>query len=176
MHCMVHEEERHDQSEAEVIAALARSAWEDLQQQRRSLIAGRQMSKLDIREDDSRARLLSKEEEEKVAKGRAARAQQQFRATPDWRNTSQTGFASPTTTSRSPQTNKARARARATTAFEGAQTLHSSQQGLGSQSVGTLSEVLDRNALSSPTCPFMGQGRKFKSGSPWAPTTCCCKC
>ena len=95
MHCMVHEEEKRDHSEAEVIAALARSAWEDLQQQRRSLIAGRQMSKLDIREDDSRARLLSKEEEEKVAKGRAARAQQQFRATPDWRNTSQTGFAKP---------------------------------------------------------------------------------
>jgi hypothetical protein len=31
MHCMVHEEEKRDHSEAEVIAALARSAWEDLQ-------------------------------------------------------------------------------------------------------------------------------------------------
>ena len=93
MHCIVHEEEHH--SEAEVIAALARSAWEDLQQQRRTLITGRQMGKLDIREDDSRAQLLSKEEEENVAKGRAARAQQQFHATPDWRNTSQTGFATP---------------------------------------------------------------------------------
>ena len=69
MHCMVHEEEPRDHSEAEEIAALARSAWEDLQQQRRSLIAGRQMGKLDIREDDSRAQLLLKEEEEKVANG-----------------------------------------------------------------------------------------------------------
>ena len=73
---------------------------------------------------------------------------------------------SPTTTSGSPQANKARARARArakaTTAFEGAQTLQSPQQGLGSQSVGTLSEVLDRNALSSPTCPFMGPRTKIQ--------------
>ena len=67
MHIMVHSQEK--QASAEVVAAFAQSAWEDLQQQRRSLLAGRQMSKLDIREDDSRARLLSKEEEEKVAKG-----------------------------------------------------------------------------------------------------------
>ena len=65
---------------------------------------------------------------------------------------------SPISTSGHPQTSKARARvrAKATTAFEGAQTLHSQQQGLGSQSVGTLAEALDRNALSSPTCPFVG--------------------
>jgi hypothetical protein len=74
---------------------------------------------------------------------------------------------SPTSKSGSPQTSKARARARArakaTTAFEGAQTLHSPQQGLGSQSVGTLSEVLDRNALSSPTFPFMGPRKKIQA-------------
>ena len=69
--------------------------------------------------------------------------------------------SSPSTSPNSHQpTNKAKGKgrggAKATTAFEGAQTLHSPQQGLGRQSVGTLTEALDRNALSSPTCPFLG--------------------
>jgi hypothetical protein len=49
-----------------------------------------------------------------------------------------------------------RVRAKATTAFEGAQALQCPQQGLGMHPVGTLLEAMDRNAISSPTCPFLG--------------------
>ena len=78
MHSMVHPQGKQDHSLAEMVGAFARSAWEDIQQQRRSPIARREKSKLDIREDDSGGQLLSKEEGEKVAKGQTARAQQQF--------------------------------------------------------------------------------------------------
>ena len=44
------------------VAALVRSSWEDCNQARRELIAGKGKAKLDKREDDDRPRLLSKEE------------------------------------------------------------------------------------------------------------------
>ena len=47
-------------------AAMARSAWEDLHQQRRTVLAGRQSYKLDPRVDDDRPKLLSKEESAKI--------------------------------------------------------------------------------------------------------------
>ena len=105
MHEMVQQQEVQDPRSLEIIAAMLRSAWEDVQQQRRTLMAGRQAPKLDTREDDNRARLLSKEEEEKVAKGRAARAQS-FRANPDWRSRSAPGNAKPFNFSKFPTTAK----------------------------------------------------------------------
>jgi hypothetical protein len=105
MHQMVHQQEVQDPKSLEVIAAMLRSAWEDVQQQRRVLMAGRQAPKLDTREDDNRARLLSREEEDKIAKGRAARAQS-FRANPDWRSRSATGNVKTFTFSKFPPTAK----------------------------------------------------------------------
>lgn len=94
MHLMVHQQETQNPHCQEVLAAAIRSAWEDLLQQRRTLMAGRQASKLEAREDDNRARLLSKEEEEKVEKARSARARI-FSANPNWRSRSVPGNARP---------------------------------------------------------------------------------
>ena len=52
-------------------AAYIRRRWEDIHQTRRVILAGRQKSKLDPRSDNSGARLLSKEEEARVAAARA---------------------------------------------------------------------------------------------------------
>lgn len=49
-------------------ATCCRSAWEDLQQQRRSLYAGKAAHALPRRPDDQRPRLLTQEEEEKIKK------------------------------------------------------------------------------------------------------------
>ena len=58
------------------------TAWEDLHPQRRTLMAGKVASKLEIRGDDNGARLLSREEGE-VEKATSARAQI-FSANPNW--------------------------------------------------------------------------------------------
>ena len=68
-------------------------------------MAGRQAPKLDTREDDNRARLLTKVEEDKVAKGRAARAQS-FHANQDWRLRSTPRNAKPFNFSKFPTTAK----------------------------------------------------------------------
>ena len=44
------------------------SAWEDLQQQRRQLLAGREAWKLDWRKDDQAVKLLPEEKEKKICK------------------------------------------------------------------------------------------------------------
>ena len=48
------------------MAANLRSAWEDTQQHRRDLFAGKQAYKLDKREDDNRPRLLTDVENKKI--------------------------------------------------------------------------------------------------------------
>ena len=72
--------------------AMCRSAWEDVLQQRKQLIAGRQTSKLDQRSDDTRPRLLNKDEGQRLQKQpNQARFQQSSRyiwgnATNQWGN------------------------------------------------------------------------------------------
>ena len=68
-HQLVHHLESGDRQSLGAAAAYIRSTWEDLQQQRRGLLAGRQSFKLDRRTDDNKARLLSKEEEQKITRG-----------------------------------------------------------------------------------------------------------
>ena len=70
MHMLVHHLETNDKEAIGVGAAFVRSAWEDLQQQRRFLMAGKQSFKLEHRADDTRPKLLSKEEEQKIGRGR----------------------------------------------------------------------------------------------------------
>jgi len=64
-------------------AAWVRSAWEDLHQQRRATLAGKQSFKLEKRTDDNRARLLTQEEEAKIVRPRP-----QPRPTRFWGDTS----------------------------------------------------------------------------------------
>ena len=66
MHKLVLSLDTNDTREVQTAAAFIRSAWEDLQQQRRELVAGRNKNKLDRRPDDTKARLLTPEEEAKV--------------------------------------------------------------------------------------------------------------
>ena len=66
MQHMVHSLETHDPQGIQVAAGFVRSAWEDLNQGRRELFAGRQRNKLDKRTDDNRPRLLTREEEIKI--------------------------------------------------------------------------------------------------------------
>ena len=67
MHMVVHHLETSDKEAIGVGAAFVRSAWEDLQQQHRFLIAGKQSFKLEQRTDDTRPRLLSKPEDQTLA-------------------------------------------------------------------------------------------------------------
>jgi hypothetical protein len=60
--------ETKDPNDTHQAAAYARSAWQDLQENRRGLIAGRARHKLEKRPDDTRPKLLSKEEEKEVEK------------------------------------------------------------------------------------------------------------
>ena len=66
MHLLVHNIETGDRETLSLSAAWIRSSWEDIQQQRRHLLAGKQSFKLDPRVDDTRPKLLSKEEEQKI--------------------------------------------------------------------------------------------------------------
>ena len=70
MHAIVHHIETGEPKELGVAGAWARSAWEDLQQNRRNLMAGKQAFKLDPRPDDTRPKLLTKEEEQKIHRPR----------------------------------------------------------------------------------------------------------
>jgi hypothetical protein len=74
-------------------AAWIRSGWEDLQQQRRSYMAGRQAWKLDQRSDDQKAKLLSPEEEKKIKVPSRPKTQPPARsvATSSWHNQEWTG-------------------------------------------------------------------------------------
>jgi hypothetical protein len=66
MHMQMHFMEQNDKKHMAVVAALTRSAWEDINQNRRALLAGKQAHRLQQRQDNDQARLLTKEEEEKI--------------------------------------------------------------------------------------------------------------
>ena len=66
LHCMLDSADSETTQAMAQAAAWARSAWEDLQQQRRSFYAGKQAYKLDARTDDTRPRLLTTEESSKI--------------------------------------------------------------------------------------------------------------
>ena len=68
--------EEDDKSKMLKAGAFARSAWEDLHQQRRRLMVGRQAGALDGRPDEDKPRLLSKEEEQKLRKPRQGKGQE----------------------------------------------------------------------------------------------------
>jgi hypothetical protein len=71
MHSLVAHLEGGDQKHLGLAAAWLRSAWQDLHEQRRGLIAGgKGRSLLDKRPDDVRPRLLTAQEEEKLSKAR----------------------------------------------------------------------------------------------------------
>ena len=78
MNCLAFALETNDPKLVHSAAAYIRSSWEDLHQTRRVIFAGRQRSKLDPRPDNSGARLLSKEEEARVAAARARNFPRQF--------------------------------------------------------------------------------------------------
>ena len=63
---MTHHLETSDPHALGLAGALVRSSWEDLQQNRRRLLAGRAQFALKPREDNDQPRLLDKEEEDKV--------------------------------------------------------------------------------------------------------------
>ena len=62
----IHLAETKDMQHLKMATALARSAWEDLQQSRRHLMAGKQSHKLEPRTDDQTPKLLTKEEEKRL--------------------------------------------------------------------------------------------------------------
>ena len=66
LHLLAHHMETTNPAALGGAAAFARSGWEDLQQQRRAYLAGRQAYKLDPRPDYQRARLLKPEESRKL--------------------------------------------------------------------------------------------------------------
>ena len=70
MNLLVQQIEKGDQDHRALAlaATCCRSAWEDLQQHRRSLYAGKAAHALPRRPDDQRPRLLTPEEEEKIRK------------------------------------------------------------------------------------------------------------
>jgi hypothetical protein len=72
-------------------AAWMRSAWQDLQEQRRRMLAGRDSYKLDGRPDDVKPRLLSAEEEKKISRKPRppwTRTTQPKESPPSWRGRS----------------------------------------------------------------------------------------
>ena len=71
MHALVHHVETDDKQALLHTAAWIRSAWEDLHQQRRHTLAGKLSYKLEKRADDNRPRLLTAEEETKIAQTKA---------------------------------------------------------------------------------------------------------
>ena len=66
MHSLTHHVETNDKQALLHTAAWIRSAWEDLHQQRRHLLAGKQSYKLEKRSDDNRPKLLTSEEQAKI--------------------------------------------------------------------------------------------------------------
>ena len=88
MHMLTHHLETGDNESIGIGAAWIRSAWEDMHQQRRSLMAGKQAFKLDPRTDDTRPRLLTKEEEQKIQRQRRPKP----RARPFWGESQSSNF------------------------------------------------------------------------------------
>jgi hypothetical protein len=108
MNLMTHFIETEDKGDIGVAAAWIRSAQQDIREQRRGLLAGRQAWKLDPRKDDDKPKLLTLEEEKRIkpegkGKGKGGWQQQhqtssstshydrqsfQSRSTPFWRSRS----------------------------------------------------------------------------------------
>ena len=109
MHMLTHHLETGDREAIGIGAAWVRSAWEDMHQQRRTLYAGKQAFKLDHRADDTRPRLLSKEEEQKIQRQRRPKP----RARPFWGESQSSNFRSndpPPYRSKTPTTPRAKGR------------------------------------------------------------------
>ena len=66
MQLLLNYTETNDKKDLTTLAAHLRSAWEDTQQHRRWLLAGKQAYKLEKRQDDTRPRLLTEEENKKI--------------------------------------------------------------------------------------------------------------
>lgn len=73
LHLLVHHQETGNNGALGAAAAFARSGFEDIHQQRRHLLAGKQSWKLGPRSDDTRPRLLTQEEEKKIVPERQPR-------------------------------------------------------------------------------------------------------
>ena len=74
MHILVGIVDGGDKKDLCRVGALARSSWQDMQEQRRSLLAGRNRNQLARRVDDDSHRLLTHEEEEKISKANRPKA------------------------------------------------------------------------------------------------------
>jgi hypothetical protein len=79
MHLMVHYFESKDKGALAASGAYLRSASEDVLQQRRTFMAGRQAWKLPRRADDNRPTLLTEDEEKKLKPDRQPRTEYRFR-------------------------------------------------------------------------------------------------
>ena len=79
---LVHGLEMSDPTGLEMAGAEIRSVWEDLQQQRRNLLAGKISGKLEKSSDETRPRLLKAEEEKRISiaqsKARSSRPQTSY--------------------------------------------------------------------------------------------------
>jgi hypothetical protein len=75
LNAMTHHLETSDPHSLGLAGALVRSSWEDLQQNRRRIMAGRAQFALKPREDNDQPRLLDKDEEDKVRRARQPRPQ-----------------------------------------------------------------------------------------------------
>ena len=69
MHLLIDALETGEPTPIDLAAAEIRSAWEDVLKQRRGLMAGKVVNRLDRRPDDDRPRLLSPNEEKRVQQG-----------------------------------------------------------------------------------------------------------
>ena len=70
LHLTVQFAETKDMQALAIATAYFRSSWEDLQQGRRQLIAGKQSRKLEPRQDDTAPKLLSRDEEKAIFRPR----------------------------------------------------------------------------------------------------------
>ena len=70
LHLMTHYLETGNKAALGGAAAWQRSAWQDLQEQRRQFLAGREAWKLERRKDDKTVKLLTDEEDKKIGKFR----------------------------------------------------------------------------------------------------------
>ena len=77
MHLLVNFMDSGDLAQIGTTSAFLRSAHQDLQEQRRNYLAGRQSWKLDPRSDDAKPKLLTSEEEKKIRTPQEGRRPQQ---------------------------------------------------------------------------------------------------
>ena len=68
MNLITYHFERGDKTALAMAAAISRSAWEDINEQRRALFVGKHVQVLDKRKDDERPRLLSEAEDQRMAR------------------------------------------------------------------------------------------------------------